>query len=627
MTLSLKTKLVMGYSLIIAMTGMITMIIGTFLISRSVINQAQESVRTDLNSSGAMLRNRLAMIQNTVQLTTFVTKYAGVYRKALIHENRETLRYGLDQVRKNADIPIITVTDNTGRVVFRAGNPDRFGDDQSHDSLVAEVTAKRKAAASAVIVSRQELLKEGVALPSGQRSGMMLKAAAPVFDDDGKLIGVLYGGDVLNGNNAIVDGISNTLNKKNEPGNQSLTRISVFQNSRRIATNVMLPNGRRATGTRIPENVSNQVLKQGNEYAGRVLVVGAWYRTAYAPIRDIQGRIVGMLGVGVPEKKFMDLRRRTLLVFFGVTILGMALVLLLSNFVAERIIRPINYLVKVSRRISAGDFSATVRVDSRDEIGELQKSFNSMSSALQERDEELKNQTQQQLMRSEKLAALGRMAAGIAHEVNNPLTGVLMHAHFLLRRFPGDCQSRHDAMVVVNETTRCRDLLRNLLDFSRENEPCMKRDNINRVIEKTVSIVENQIYRNRAEIVLELSHDVPETLIDANQLEQVIVNLLLNAAESMADGGRITIQTSFDQRDNSIGMIVTDTGCGIPRENLDKIFDPFFTTRDVGKGTGLGLAVCYGIIKKHNGKISVQSQVGAGTSFTISIPVTEAEAP
>ena len=216
----------------------------------------------------------------------------------------------------------------------------------------------------------------------------------------------------------------------------------------------MSDEGERAIGTRVSEEVYDRVIGEGRQWIGRAFVVNAWYVTAYEPLRDIDEQIIGMLYVGVLEQKFVDMRSRTLLTFFAITIIGMILVLIVSYFFANTITKPINFLVKASKKIAGGDFLVRVMVKSRDELGELERAFNVMASGLQQRDEELKNQTQQQLMRSEKLAALGRMAAGIAHELNNPLTGILMYGHMLQKKFPESSQDRQDVETMVSETTR-----------------------------------------------------------------------------------------------------------------------------------------------------------------------------
>ena len=616
MKLSLKVKLILGYTVIIGLTGLFSTVIGTYLISRGVMTQAQESVRTDLGFAREMLRNRQDQIENTVRLATYHT----AFRKALMEEDRAELQRALGALRGAAFMHMVAITDARGRVVARAGKGSASGDDQSADPLVAQCLATRRTAASVALVSRADLRREGARAPGGGPV-LAIKAAAPFLDPNGLPFGVIYAGDVINGNNALADRMAKTLFRGRTYKGREMGRVSIFQGDARVATNVINARGARALGTRAPEAVSRAALRNGRAHTGRTFVIDAWYVTAYEPLRGSDGAIAGMLGAGLLERKFIDMRTRALLIFFGVTILGMWLVLLLSNFAANQITRPIKYLVTVSQRISEGDFSVNVRVDSRDELGALEKAFNSMAAGLRERDEELRKQTQQQLMRSEKLAALGRMAAGIAHEVNNPLTGVLMHGHFLLKRFPEGDPSREDAQVVVRETTRCRDLLRNLLDFSRENIPHKRLVSINTVISRTVSMIEKQIMLNRIRIELNLSESLPETMADANQFEQVIMNLLLNAAEAMPGGGTITAATEYDAPEDTIIVTVRDTGCGIPPENLDKIFDPFFTTREVGKGTGLGLAVCYGIVKKHNGRIRVSSEPGAGARFTITIPV------
>jgi signal transduction histidine kinase len=220
--------------------------------------------------------------------------------------------------------------------------------------------------------------------------------------------------------------------------------------------------------------------------------------------------------------------------------------------------------------------------------------------------------------RTEKLSALGRMAAGIAHEINNPLAGILLYSTNLSKKVPKDGPLKEGLDIVIHETIRCKSIIQELLEFSREREPEKTLSNINSVIEKALSILENEFRLHYIDLDKDLSSQMPDALLDVNQIEQVLVNLLLNAIESIEEHGRITIRSRLTADERCLEVQITDTGCGISSEDMNRVFDPFFSTKI--KGTGLGLAVSYGIIQNHQGNILVSSEPGEGSTFTIAIP-------
>jgi two-component system NtrC family sensor kinase len=229
-------------------------------------------------------------------------------------------------------------------------------------------------------------------------------------------------------------------------------------------------------------------------------------------------------------------------------------------------------------------------------------------------------ETHLQLVSSEKMASLGKLAAGIAHEINNPLGGILIYASLMAEDLPEDDTRRGDLARIVQETSRCKDIVKSLLEFARQTEPKMEPTDINRAITDGLFFLENQALFHNIKIIKKLDSFLPFVRGNASQLKQVLINIIVNAAEAMHGNGTLTI-TSFPSPDRkSIVLEFTDTGEGIPEENLTRIFDPFFTTKEVGKGTGLGLATSYGIVKDHGGRIGVKSKVGEGTTFTIELP-------
>jgi two-component system NtrC family sensor kinase len=244
-----------------------------------------------------------------------------------------------------------------------------------------------------------------------------------------------------------------------------------------------------------------------------------------------------------------------------------------------------------------------------------------MASALQTRDEQLKEYAKRKIMESERLAVIGQLAADVAHELNNPLQGIVTYSHLLLEKAPCDGAVSPTVEKIVTQANRCTRILRGLLDFSRPRPPQKKLSNVNAVLEECLSLVENQAQFHDIEVVKDWNSAIPEMVIDPSQMQQVFINMLINAAEAMDGGGRLTISTWFDPVSQLVEIEFADTGHGIDAQNLERIFDPFFTTKEVGHGTGLGLAISYGIVKEHNGTISVDSAVGRGTTFTVQLPV------
>jgi len=228
-------------------------------------------------------------------------------------------------------------------------------------------------------------------------------------------------------------------------------------------------------------------------------------------------------------------------------------------------------------------------------------------------------ESQEQLIQAEKLTSLGQLAASIAHEINNPLAGVLIYTQLLSKKVAGDTFKKEEALGYLSkmesEVSRCSRIIRNLLDFARQTEPMLRLSDINQVIEQVLAMVGHQAKLQNIEVVKEFSPSLPKVMADFDQLQQIFTNLTLNAIQAMPDGGRLTIRSSAV--DSEVRIDVQDTGSGISKENMSKLFTPFFTTKSKGKGVGLGLAVVHGIIERHKGRIKVQSEVGKGTTFSV----------
>ncbi len=236
-------------------------------------------------------------------------------------------------------------------------------------------------------------------------------------------------------------------------------------------------------------------------------------------------------------------------------------------------------------------------------------------------------ETREQLVHAEKLASLGQLCASIAHEINNPLAGVLTYTKLLARKISGDTFEKGAALDHLSkmeaEVSRCSRIIRNLLDFSRQTEPILRLVDVSQLIEQVLTMVGHQAELQKVDVVRELSPSLPRVMADPDKLQQVFTNLTLNAIQAMSGGGKLTLRTSVTN--DWVRIDVQDTGCGISKENLSKLFTPFFTTKEKGSGVGLGLAVVRGIIERHKGEIKVQSEVGKGTTFSVYLRVRDDE--
>jgi two-component system NtrC family sensor kinase len=313
----------------------------------------------------------------------------------------------------------------------------------------------------------------------------------------------------------------------------------------------------------------------------------------------------------------------------------MGIISVVAMIVANKISSPIRAMADAAQKIAEGDYSQKVDVTSDDETGFLANNFNTMVSELVRAHQELREWAetlerkveqrttelramQAHLVQSEKLAGVGKLAAGVAHEINNPLTCVLTNTSLILSDLPPDDPRREDLQTVVDETLRCRRIVKGLLDFARQTKPQKQKLDINKVAEDVITLVRNQASFQNITIRADLNSSIPKVLADADQMRQVVLNIILNAADAMPQGGEIRVSSLLNPITSQVMLRISDTGPGIPVEIQDKLFEPFFTTKTTG--TGLGLAIAYGIMERHRGALSIESSLGQGTTIVVILP-------
>jgi len=438
--------------------------------------------------------------------------------------------------------------------------------------------------------------------PREGTAGLTIAAVAPIKADDGTVVGAVLVGHLLNNDFTLVDRIKEVA---------GVDTVTIFFGDLRVSTNVLDAGGERAVGTRLSQEVLDVVLMDGVGFTGPAYVVNEWFITRYEPLFDHRDEIVGILYVGARQAAFINLVNEFDARILMVALISTLVAVVIAIPISRSITRPVETLAEATEKVAQGDRSVTVPVEGTGELAVLARSFNSMVETLRA--------TEQQLIQSEKLASVGQLAAGVAHEINNPLGTILLFADIMRKELPREDPRHDDVKMILEEATRCKTIVSDLLNFARQNEVLAQTTDLNALLEDTIGEIGIQPVFEQVSIVTELESELPPIQADPAQLREVFVNIMTNAAEAMEGGGTLTIRTK-EGEDEMVSVSFEDTGCGIPEANLSKIFTPFFTTKPIGKGTGLGLAIVYGIIKMHRGQIYVESEEGVGSTFTVTLP-------
>jgi two-component system NtrC family sensor kinase len=619
----------------------VALLVGGQLLYKAVLNEANNRVSLDLNAAREIYLSRIKGIKVALNITTL----GPVFRSALERRDAQKIIPLLTNIAQQTELDFVGIMTKEGKTLCRIG-PNSIPKENSPSNPIANLALQQRIAVSGTVILNNEFLfsenpelanrarikllptKKATPRPEIEEfSGLALAAAVPIFES-GNFLGVLYGGVLLNRSQEIVDRVRDTVFQHEIYKGQSIGTATIFFKDIRVSTNVLSPDGSRAIGTVASEEVTKHVLTEGKKWTDRAFVVNDWYITAYEPIEDIFGQRVGMLYVGVLEAKYADVRWKALSLFILITVAGMVLALGLGYIIANKMSRPVQQLIEASNQVSQGNLSPEIGPISKSEIGVLQKTFKEMLTSIQERDKRQRVESEIKLLQSEKQASVGKLAGGVAHEINNPLTGIVTFTHMLLRRNDIPEEVRTDLETIAQETERVRKIVKGLLDFSRQTELDREPTDVNRLVRQAMTLVENQALIKGVNLTFEPGDGLPMVTLDRNQIQGVLLNIIINALDATDPGGSITITTNIGISTSKPGqkgieILCTDTGCGIPPENLNRLFDPFFTTKEVGHGTGLGLSVSYGIVERHGGTIWVQSKVGKGSTFKVWLPTEE----
>ncbi|UZG43434.1 cache domain-containing protein [Caldimonas thermodepolymerans] len=603
-------------------------------------------VRSDL----AVARGYFDRVLDEVSTGTDIAAQSHPLHLALAQGRPEAMQDLLERFRQRAGLDFLNVYDASGRLVAASwGLPE-----QPRLALDRVPLSDARPAASVELLQPEEVA--GIAPPLVGRLGiplvptegaaptdrqvehraLVVLATAPVLDADGRLLAQVRGGVLLNRNLAFIDHINEIVYPEGSLPFGSQGTATLFLEDVRITTNVRLFGNERAIGTRVSQAVRDAVLGRGSTWLDRAFVVNDWYVSGYEPLQDRQGRRVGMLYVGFLERPFTLVKYAVLagigIVFFGVMI-GAAWV---SLRLARGIFQPLEQMARTMREVEGGNAQARVgEVASQDEIGQLAGHLDHLlvavdekTRALQRWGEELDRKVaertrdleraQQQLVRSEKLAAIGQLTASVAHEVNNPIA-VIQGNLDLVRELLGPDAKRVAAELKLmdEQIERMRLIVTQLLQFARPTEYAgyVESVDVHQALEASLVLVGHMLSKTR--IKVERDFRATRTVgINRQELQQVLINLIVNAVQAMPGGGVLRLATR-DWEDLGVVVQVADTGPGLSEELLAELFQPFVTRKK--DGTGLGLWISRSIVERYGGDLRGENRPEGGAVFSLRV--------
>lgn len=645
--LSTRTRLLLAFVLVIGIVATVTTWAGLSFLGRSAVRDAMLHVETDLESARSAYEAERDQIRVFVGLAAQSDPIVGAFRAP---GRPDAVTRELERRRKGSGLDFLTLVDASGIVTARSRPPYVAGDGPWADPLLARALAG-EAASGTVVVPGAALEIEGEDLAErafvpvvfteragptarlAEDRGLVLEAALPVLDPSGRVAGALVGGILLNRRFEFVDRIRDVVFGNKTYEGKPVGTVTLFLADVRVATNVVLDSGARAIGTRVSEEVAAAVLGRGGRFADRAFVVNDWYLSAYEPIRDPEGRVVGILYVGLLEKKYTEvLAARFVGISFGSLLVSVALAVYLS--ISFR--RPIRRLVDATRELSSGNLAVRVHAGrgSREAV-ELGEAFNSMAEALESRTSQLRS-TSESLKRAateaeERNRAYLEMLGFVTHELKSPLASIVFAIAALRDRLLGPLNEAQEALLKAasNSADYLQNTIANYLNLSRIEEGELKlRWSATTFRGQVIAPLLDRLSELAADRGMRIECDVPDDLAgacDPSLVTSVFQNLLTNAVKYGREGGRIEIGHDADAPDGFVRFYVRNEGEGFPAGEGEKLFHKFSRLTQGGgetkSGTGLGLFVSRVIVEKHGGTIVAESEPGRWTKFAFTLPV------
>jgi two-component system NtrC family sensor kinase len=651
----LKYKLFIRFAVLVLVLGVLSAALGIWMIRQRVVQEAQTRVRYDLSSAWAVYQGQLRALETVVRLTAV----RGPVQEACAAgqwNNRDEWREVeglLAKTRVEFDLDFITIVSPDGQAVARGNQPGHVGDFRTSSALVNKALAGASLAGSELLTAH-ELAREGEGLDQrahlvlqetpragpvtrqAETRGLAMVAAAPV-ERNGKVIGAMYAGVLVNRNQALVDRIQNIVFGDEQYESMPVGTVTVFLADARVATTVRLDNGNRAIGTIVSKEVADRVLDNGASWVDRAFVVKDYYLTAYEPIKDVSNAIIGMLYVGTLERPFSDLSAGMITKYSWLVLGTLVVAMVLAMVLAGRLAAPLHKLSGAADKMRKGMGFEPVHCDARSccsETGRLIHAFNDMAEALVQRERELKDANEQLEGANKSLKATNasymETLQFVSHELNSPISSIGNYAYMLGQKLLGPLTDKQASAIEVMNVNlrRLLEMIRHYLNLARiesgEMAPLAAR----------VVVREEVIAPILASLGAELAakeqrvEDLvpPKTMLhaDLNQTREVFENLLSNAVKYGRQGGTITL--SCQARGKWAEFRVRNEGDGISPQRMGELFRKFSrlevgAPRGAHRGTGLGLFICRKIVEAHGGIIDVDSREGQWTEFRFTMPL------
>lgn len=588
------------------------------------------------------------------------------FRSSLSRNDSAAIQKQINLLKQEHSFSYLQLIDESGYLVHSVKNT--ADSPQTRQSSALESAQSGAPSVGVEIFSARELagqnLADQVRLPlietpraratnkTVEDRGMMIRALYPIIGSNGEVLAILDGGVLLNANFTFVDVIRDLVYGPGSLIEGSIGTVTVFLEDVRITTNVPIHSGERALGTRVSDEVRTTVLDQGHTWINRAFVVNDWYISSYEPIIDIDGNKVGMLYAGFLEAPFRQSLINALIVLVLLFLVLMGLTSLVAVIGAKSIFKPIERMSSVVHATGKGQDLRIGKIESRDEIGALANEFDVMLDLLNERKLQIQNwaielehkvdertselnsknkeltstisaltKTRQQLVIAEKLAALGELTAGVAHEINNPTAVILGNIDVITAEMGSQLDPVQDEIdLIIEQIYRIKDITTNLLQYAKPDAYAgyINEIDVNQLIEETAKLV----HHLRSEISYEIALALDATVlikINRQELQQVLVNLLTNAIQALPQKNGVVRLESKNLGRKGVQIIVKDNGIGMDTDSTDKVFNPFYTTKTQGEGTGLGLSISYGLVRRYGGNIEVSSELNKGTEFIVTL--------
>lgn len=644
----LTKRIFLNFILVIVLFGILCALFGTWLINRNILDEAQRRVSLDLGSAWSVLQNELDRLHLFVNVLGTGKRVEAAY----LDPHSQWHRSELEAARIQFGFDFLSLTDTKGKVILRAREPYTTGDYLFNDPFV-NAAIRGKATSGIAVLSSSRLRAEGenleetafmvfeatpkakIRAKTTETSGMVLIAAAPVQDETGKIVGTIYAGLLLNRNHTLVDKIRSIVFENKMYKGRHLGTVTIFQWDTRIATNVTLLNGNRAIGTRVSQVVYDKVLENNLNWYDRAFVVTDWYLSAYDPIHDIEGKVIGILYVGVLAKRYDDLKYGLWRLYGVLSAAAGLLVLSVGLLFSRRLTGSIGRLADAAGKISRGNLDLKVKEPATDdEIRDLTLAFNHMAGSLKDREEKLKRANEDLENMNISLHKANRnyldMLGFVSHELKNTLGVVYTSARTLNSGMVGNLEGPQATLVQnisKNIDTAVR-MTRKYLDLARIEKGELKLNNANLdILKDVVAPVIEDLQPVISEKQVDLQNRLIETLMvngDRDLLRIVYKNFLDNALTYGKQNGTIKLGYS---RDNGLYIFeVWNDGEGLSLDKMDKLFIKFARLnkeKASSRSTGLGLFISKDIIEKHGGTVRAESKEGEWINFIFTIPVSK----